>query len=276
MLAYLVRRLLENGANSSFVNRIADEHVGLDDLVRDPVADLEALQPKRNPKIVLPSDLFGPGRRNSAGVDLSDPLVREPLIQRLKKLEARRWTAKPGQGTGEGRPIASPHDHRITVGTTFEATAAAEFPAFRARLSGLHLPGGRADLDAALGLTRDLLLPKLADEVVLITDGALTADPELVDGLGAPIELVVVGGEPVGAIGGNVGITDLSARAMPGSPDRQQLWMRIANFTPQTVAVPVVLWSDGIESDRRTVQFLPASVGIASFAKSPKPLNCLE
>jgi RHH-type proline utilization regulon transcriptional repressor/proline dehydrogenase/delta 1-pyrroline-5-carboxylate dehydrogenase len=123
LLAYLVRRLLENGANSSFVNRIADEHVGLDDLVRDPVADLEALQPKRNPKIVLPSDLFGPGRRNSAGVDLSDPLVREPLIRRLKKLEARRWTAKPGQGTGEGRPIVSPHDHRITVGTTFEATA---------------------------------------------------------------------------------------------------------------------------------------------------------
>jgi len=123
LLAYLVRRLLENGANSSFVNRIADEHVGLDDLVRDPVADLQALQPKRNPMIVLPGDLFAPGRRNSAGVDLSDPLVRTPLIQRLKALEARSWTAKPGIGKGEGRPIVSPHDHRITVGTTFEATA---------------------------------------------------------------------------------------------------------------------------------------------------------
>lgn len=123
LLAYLVRRLLENGANSSFVNRIADEHVSLDDLVRDPVADLEALQPKRNPNIILPSELFGAGRRNSAGVDLSDPLVREPLLQRLKKLEARSWSAKPGIGKGEGRPIVSPHDHRITVGTTFEATA---------------------------------------------------------------------------------------------------------------------------------------------------------
>src|SRR3954453_3748733 len=89
LLAYLVRRLLENGANSSFVNRIADEHVSLDDLVRDPVADLEALQPKRNPNILLPTNLFGAGRRNSAGVDLSDPLVRDPLMQRLKKLEAR-------------------------------------------------------------------------------------------------------------------------------------------------------------------------------------------
>src|SRR6185369_15804056 len=74
-------------------------------------------------KIVLPNALFG-GRRNSAGVDLSDPLVREPLLERLKKLEARSWTAKPGLGTGEGRAIVSPHDHRITVGTTFEATAA--------------------------------------------------------------------------------------------------------------------------------------------------------
>jgi RHH-type proline utilization regulon transcriptional repressor/proline dehydrogenase/delta 1-pyrroline-5-carboxylate dehydrogenase len=123
LLAYLVRRLLENGANSSFVNRIADEHVSLDELVRDPVADLQGLNPKRNPKIVLPTDLFGAARRNSAGVDLSDPLVREPLMQRLKALEARSWTAKPGIGEGEGRPIVSPHDTRVRVGTVFEATA---------------------------------------------------------------------------------------------------------------------------------------------------------
>jgi len=123
LLAYLVRRLLENGANSSFVNRIADEQVSLDELVRDPVAELEALEPKRNPKIILPRDLFGRSRRNSAGVDLSDPLVREPLLERLKALGTRTWTAKPGKGKGEPRSIVSPHDHRITVGTTFEATA---------------------------------------------------------------------------------------------------------------------------------------------------------
>ena len=103
LLAYLVRRLLENGANSSFVNRIADEQVSIDELVRDPVAELEALEPKRNPKIILPRDLFGAQRRNSAGVDLSDPLVREPLLERLKALEARSWTAKPGLGKGEAQ-----------------------------------------------------------------------------------------------------------------------------------------------------------------------------
>ncbi|HWI76750.1 MAG TPA: proline dehydrogenase family protein, partial [Sphingomicrobium sp.] len=91
LLAYLVRRLLENGANSSFVNRIADEQVSIDQLVGNPVAELEALEPKRNPKIVLPPDLFSPQRRNSAGVDLSDPLVREPLLERLKALDARSW-----------------------------------------------------------------------------------------------------------------------------------------------------------------------------------------
>jgi RHH-type proline utilization regulon transcriptional repressor/proline dehydrogenase/delta 1-pyrroline-5-carboxylate dehydrogenase len=124
LLAYLVRRLLENGANSSFVNRIADEQVSLDELVRDPVTELDTLEPKRNPKIALPTELFGAGRRNSAGVDLSDPLVREPLLERLKALESRSWMAKPGIGQGKGRAIVSPHDHRITVGTTFEATEA--------------------------------------------------------------------------------------------------------------------------------------------------------
>jgi RHH-type proline utilization regulon transcriptional repressor/proline dehydrogenase/delta 1-pyrroline-5-carboxylate dehydrogenase len=124
LLAYLVRRLLENGANSSFVNRIADEQVSLDELVRDPVAELAAMSPKRNPKILLPRDIFGAQRHNSAGVDLSDPLVREPLLGRLKALEGRSWTAKPTLGKGESRAITSPHDHRVTVGTVFEANAA--------------------------------------------------------------------------------------------------------------------------------------------------------
>jgi RHH-type proline utilization regulon transcriptional repressor/proline dehydrogenase/delta 1-pyrroline-5-carboxylate dehydrogenase len=123
LLAYLVRRLLENGANSSFVNRIADEQISIDELVRDPVGELEALEPKRNPKIVLPREIFGAGRVNSAGVDLSDPLIREPLLERLKALESRSWTAKPTIGKGKGREITSPHDRRIKVGTVFESSA---------------------------------------------------------------------------------------------------------------------------------------------------------
>ena len=123
LLAYLVRRLLENGANSSFVNRIADEQVSIDELVRDPVAELEALQPKRNPKIALPRDVFGAERRNSAGLDLSDPLEREAILERLRALESRDWSARPTLGKGKGRPVTSPHDRRIKVGTVFEASA---------------------------------------------------------------------------------------------------------------------------------------------------------
>ncbi|HEX8938146.1 MAG TPA: bifunctional proline dehydrogenase/L-glutamate gamma-semialdehyde dehydrogenase PutA [Sphingomicrobium sp.] len=123
LLAYLVRRLLENGANSSFVNRIADEQVSIDELVRDPVAELEALEPKRNPKIILPRDVFGSERRNSAGLDLSDSLEREPMLERLKALESRSWTAKPTLGTGRARAVTSPQDRRVEVGTVFEASA---------------------------------------------------------------------------------------------------------------------------------------------------------
>jgi RHH-type proline utilization regulon transcriptional repressor/proline dehydrogenase/delta 1-pyrroline-5-carboxylate dehydrogenase len=123
LLAYLVRRLLENGANSSFVNRIADEQVSVDELVRDPVAELEALNPKRNPKIILSRDVFGEDRHNSAGLDLSDTLEREPVVDRLRALEARIWTAKPTLGQGTARTVTSPQDRRIDVGTVFEASS---------------------------------------------------------------------------------------------------------------------------------------------------------
>jgi RHH-type proline utilization regulon transcriptional repressor/proline dehydrogenase/delta 1-pyrroline-5-carboxylate dehydrogenase len=157
LLAYLVRRLLENGANSSFVNRIADEGVSHEELVRDPVAELEKAEPKRNPLIPLPPEIFAPERRNSAGVDLSDPLVREPLLERLKALESRSWTARPGLGKGQGRPIVSPHDHRITVGKTFEATAADVDRMVRAG----H--GAQPAWDALGGEARARLLERTAD-----------------------------------------------------------------------------------------------------------------
>ncbi|MBB3763701.1 bifunctional proline dehydrogenase/L-glutamate gamma-semialdehyde dehydrogenase PutA [Sphingomicrobium lutaoense] len=125
LLAYLVRRLLENGANSSFVNRIADEKFTAEELVRDPVGELETLEPKRNPMIPLPDQIFGPARPNSAGIDLSDPLVREPLMERLAKLEERTHEARPterNRGEHPIRRITSPHDDRIEVGVAHEAT----------------------------------------------------------------------------------------------------------------------------------------------------------
>ena len=125
--------------------------------MRDPVAELDALEPKRNPKIVLPRDLFGARRRNSVGVDLSDPLVREPLLERLKALETRSWTAKPGRGSGEPRSIVSPHDHRVTVGTTFEATTEEVDQMVRAGHAA------KVEWDALGGEKRAQLLERAAD-----------------------------------------------------------------------------------------------------------------
>ncbi|ABC64385.1 bifunctional proline dehydrogenase/L-glutamate gamma-semialdehyde dehydrogenase PutA [Erythrobacter litoralis] len=124
LLAYLVRRLLENGANSSFVNRMADAEVPAVELANDPVEELALLEPKRNPDIPLPADIF-PGRRNSIGVDLADPLVRDPLLQRLEALESRHWYAGPtfpSEDAGEEAPINAPQDLTHEVGTRRDST----------------------------------------------------------------------------------------------------------------------------------------------------------
>ena len=98
----------------SFVNRIADEQVSVDELVSDPVAELDALEPKRNPEDHPSARRLRRERHNSAGVDLSDPLVREPLLERLKALESRSWAARPAhrEGRGQGDHVAPrPPDH---------------------------------------------------------------------------------------------------------------------------------------------------------------------
>ncbi len=118
LLAYLVRRLLENGANSSFVNRMADAEVPVAELVTDPAKDLAAMEPRRNPAIPLPADIF-PDRQNSHGVDLADPLLREALLAELQALGAHEWAAAPTVLAGEGgaeHEIRSPQDHAHLVG----------------------------------------------------------------------------------------------------------------------------------------------------------------
>jgi RHH-type proline utilization regulon transcriptional repressor/proline dehydrogenase/delta 1-pyrroline-5-carboxylate dehydrogenase len=158
LLAYLVRRLLENGANSSFVNRIADDEVPVDALVRDPGAELRAMTPKRNPAIPLPTAIFGKNRRNSAGCDLSDPLVCAPLLDKLRQLESRSWSAKPTIGKcGRPRPIVSPFDTRLVVGDVSEADAAAVDAAACAAAAAQH------DWDALGGVGRALLLDRAAN-----------------------------------------------------------------------------------------------------------------
>ena len=123
LLAYLVRRLLENGANSSFVNRIADPRVSIDELIADPVAQVAAmpLPGAKHDQIALPADLY-PDRRNSAGLDLSNEAMLAKLSTALRQSAAMPWLAAPADGKGTECAVLNPGDHRDRVGTVIEAT----------------------------------------------------------------------------------------------------------------------------------------------------------
>jgi RHH-type transcriptional regulator, proline utilization regulon repressor / proline dehydrogenase / delta 1-pyrroline-5-carboxylate dehydrogenase len=127
LLAYLVRRLLENGANSSFVNRIADPAVAIDDLIADPVAGAAALQPvgAQHERITLPRDLYGAKRENSAGLDLCNEQVLAALAASLWSDAGVVHRATPLIGnepaSGRCRPVFNPADRRDRVGEVEEA-----------------------------------------------------------------------------------------------------------------------------------------------------------
>ena len=127
LLAYLVRRLLENGANSSFVNRIVDESVSIEELVTDPCAEAELNGGVPHGKIPLPLALYGDARRNAAGLDLSSEFVLASLQQGLRASEARSWEACPLLADGErtaapAREVRNPAEHGDVVGRVIEAS----------------------------------------------------------------------------------------------------------------------------------------------------------
>jgi RHH-type proline utilization regulon transcriptional repressor/proline dehydrogenase/delta 1-pyrroline-5-carboxylate dehydrogenase len=116
LLAYLVRRLLENGANSSFVHQVGDPAVPLERLVADPIETLpRPFSP--HPRVPAPRYLL-PDRLNSRGLDLSD---REVLARLTRRIAADRAAAT---AAADARAVTEPADRRRTVGAVREATAA--------------------------------------------------------------------------------------------------------------------------------------------------------
>lgn len=95
LLAYLVRRLLENGANSSFVNQIVDESISLDSLVENPVSVAEKLACLPHFSIKLPINLFGKERINSSGFDFTNEQSLRMLSQEITPFAVHKWHAKP-------------------------------------------------------------------------------------------------------------------------------------------------------------------------------------
>lgn len=102
LLAYLVRRILENGANSSFVQQVADPAVPIASLLHDPVAELATRLELRNPRIPLPTQLFAAtGRKNSHGVDLEAEGIRTPFMQQVAHFAALDLPAWSQAGAAE-------------------------------------------------------------------------------------------------------------------------------------------------------------------------------
>ncbi|RED44675.1 bifunctional proline dehydrogenase/L-glutamate gamma-semialdehyde dehydrogenase PutA [Aestuariispira insulae] len=127
LLAYLVRRLLENGANSSFVNRIVDESAPIREIIADPLAEAPRNMPSYHPRIPLPADLFGKNRRNAAGYDVTSPDELSPLKAEMEEEVAETFRACPLIGGAEMRghesKILNPANHAEVVGIVQEADA---------------------------------------------------------------------------------------------------------------------------------------------------------
>ncbi|MDJ0906940.1 MAG: bifunctional proline dehydrogenase/L-glutamate gamma-semialdehyde dehydrogenase PutA [Woeseiaceae bacterium] len=120
LLPYLVRRLLENGANTSFVNRIVDESIDVHDIVADPIEVSLEKDCTPHPAIVPPAELFGADRRNSAGINLPDRSVTAPLLTAMQSAAETAHKAYPIVGgkvqRGTEEPSRNPADTGQVVG----------------------------------------------------------------------------------------------------------------------------------------------------------------
>ncbi|MGE3320211.1 MAG: bifunctional proline dehydrogenase/L-glutamate gamma-semialdehyde dehydrogenase PutA [Candidatus Berkiella sp.] len=125
LLAYLVRRLLENGANSSFVNRIVDEKLPIEEMIVNPVDKLAELTVKPHPGIPLPIDLYQPARANSKGLDLNRESSFLPVLERIEHHKNTLYSAAPTtMALGIARTINdrfSPIDRQHHLGKVTQA-----------------------------------------------------------------------------------------------------------------------------------------------------------
>ena len=161
LLPYLVRRLLENGANTSFVNRIVDEEHAIADIVRDPVVEVDSLPQKSHPRIALPRMLYGASRLNSRGVNLADPAERNALTGAMDRVMTQRWSAGPlvdGKlREARATPVHNPANRSEAIGTVADADAASIENALASAVDA------QPDWDATPASERAEILERAAD-----------------------------------------------------------------------------------------------------------------
>ena len=127
LLPYLVRRLLENGSNTSFVNKIADESIDVLDIVADPLETAAGHDHAAHDKIPQPLEIFQPERDNSHGINLADRRVSNELLEELESAARKSYTAKPIVGgkevDGKEVPSVNPSDVAEIVGVCHQASS---------------------------------------------------------------------------------------------------------------------------------------------------------
>lgn len=133
---------------------------------------------------------------------------------------------------------------------TETASSNAGLVSLRQRLADMPLPGGRADLDAALALAADLRLPNLERSLVLISDGAVTVDPGVAATTGAPITLVVPGGDTADDQRGNLAVTEISVRPATDGSGTLTLFASLANYGTEPADIAVTVVGDGLDIGR--------------------------
>ncbi|WP_416138550.1 bifunctional proline dehydrogenase/L-glutamate gamma-semialdehyde dehydrogenase PutA [Halomonas sp. HK25] len=177
LLAYLVRRLLENGANSSFVNQVVDGSIPPSEVSKDPVAEMQRLgEVISSPLIRQPGELFAPERKNSKGYRINEPASILPLLEAREAFADTTWTAGPmlaGRPApkGEARDALSPADGSRVVGQVHEATPEEVAAALDAAEDGYRdwsarSAAGRAEV---LRRTADLYEEHIAELTVIAT-----------------------------------------------------------------------------------------------------------
>jgi len=185
LLAYLVRRLLENGANSSFVAAIGDPNVEIPTLLIRPADVLEGGDRARHARIPLPADIFG-CRRNSRGVELADAAALEPLLAAILGAGTDFGTAASiidGEAVaGPSRVLLSPVDGKTAIGRAIDADAATAEKAVTAAVAGFRAWAATPVEMRAVALEKaaDLLEERLPQFLALL---ALEAGKTLSDGI---------------------------------------------------------------------------------------------
>jgi len=197
LLPYLVRRLLENGANSSFVNRITDDAVAIDDLIRDPVETVAGFASGSNPSIAhpripLPRDIYRAGstpnthldRDNAMGINLANDDQLRALAEQVNAAARSDWRATPlvpgATLAGSAHAVVNPADHRQTVGQWLPADGATVELALRNAVAAQpawdRLPG--ASRAVILERAADLLEQRMPQFIALCTKEAGKTIPD--------------------------------------------------------------------------------------------------